>query len=69
MLTVGLQRRSQNLKPGMKECTSDSGPDIPKLNGSEELYLLDPYSHFQNTMDVEFISSHNTRSECCFDGN
>lgn len=26
-LTVGSQWRSQNLKPGLKECTSDSSPD------------------------------------------
>lgn len=69
VLTVDSQGRSQNLKPGAKECTSDDGPDVPKLNGSKELYLLDPWSYFQNTMDVDFISSHNMWSECCFDGN
>lgn len=41
-----LTKKSQNLKPGMKECTSDNGPEGPQLKGFTELHLPRPLQLF-----------------------
>lgn len=64
-----LTKNLQSLKPGLKERKSDSGPDVPRLNGFKELHPLDAQSYLQNTTVIEFIFSHSMQSESCFDRN
>lgn len=66
MFTVGSQRSLKTLSQEWKNARLTMALKVPNWKASRNSTFLDPCSYFQNTMDVEIISSHNIQSEKLF---